>query len=103
MNTVANRWGNVLLFLILVVVAVVFLSPFYFVLANSVKTYGEIVKDAGAFPAQFAWKNYTTAWRWVDFPRAFLNSLFVTSISLLLMMAVGSMAAWRMVRRPHPA
>ena len=101
MKTSSLHFGQILLTLILIAVAIVFLFPFYFVLVNSIKSYGEIVKDAGAFPMRIAWENYATAWRWVKSPQALLNSLFFTTVSLLIMMTLGSMAAWRLTLRPH--
>jgi len=82
-------------------VALLFLSPFYFVVANSLKPFGEIVQNAASFPHSFHVQNYVKAWRTVSFPRVFLNSVVVTSFSIGGMVILGAMAAWRMVRRPH--
>ncbi len=93
--------GSVLLFLVLLFVALLFLSPFYYIIVNSVKSYGEILKDAGSWPTHLVLENYSIAWKWVNFLQAFFNSLFITTVSLTLMVSVGAMAAWRMVRRSH--
>lgn len=81
--------------------ALLFLAPFYFVLANSVKTYGEILRNAAAFPEGVVLQNYVIAFRTTNFVQAFLNSVVITTLSLLFMVMIGAMAAWRMVRRPH--
>ncbi len=87
----------------LAVIALVFLSPFYFVIVNSLKPFGEIIKDAASLPATVQFVNYAKAWKAVKFPLVFFNSFLVTFFSILGMVFLGAMAAWRMVRRPHRA
>lgn len=81
--------------------ALVFLGPFYFVVINSVKEFGDILRNAAALPTTLEWGNYVIGYRTSNFLRAFGNSLYVTAISLILMVFLGALAAWRMVRRPH--
>ncbi len=86
---------------VVILMAIVFLSPFYFVLVNSVKPFGEILRNAAALPQDITLSNYANAWQQVRFPTVFFNSLIVTSFSIGGMVLLGAMAAWRMVRRPH--
>ena len=87
--------------IIIILVGLLFLAPFYFVLANAVKPFGAIIENAASFPESFYWQNFAEAWRVVQFPRVLMNSLIVTSFSIGGMVIMGAMAAWRMVRRPH--
>ncbi len=87
--------------LLVVIVALVFLAPFYFVIANSVKPFGAIVQNAASFPETFEYQNYVNAWRQVQFPTVLMNSVIVSVFSIGGMVLLGAMAAWRMVRRPH--
>jgi raffinose/stachyose/melibiose transport system permease protein len=87
--------------IIVLLVGLLFLTPFYFILTNAVKPFGAIVRNAASWPETFYYQNFVEAWRVVDMPRALLNSFLVTSISITGMVVMGSMAAWRMVRRPH--
>ncbi|WP_379159928.1 carbohydrate ABC transporter permease [Paenibacillus sp. sgz5001063] len=100
METTAKKFSASLLLaeLLMIVLALVFLVPFYFLLANSVKSYSEILSDSAAFPSVFQWSNYTGAWKATDFPRAFLNSFVVTVISNILLAFLCSMCAYKMVR-----
>ena len=84
--------------LILILIALIFLIPFYFLLVNSVKPFGEILSDAASWPASFQWSNYVQAWQAIDFPKAFVNSLTVTIVSNVLLLLISSMAAYQMVR-----
>lgn len=86
---------------LVILVGLLFLAPFYFVLANAVKPFGAIVQNAASFPEEFYYENFIEAWRVVRFPRVLFNSFVVTSASISGMVIMGAMAAWRMVRRPH--
>lgn len=84
-----------------ILVALLFLAPFYFVVANSVKPFGAIIQNAASFPETFQFQNYVRAWEQVQFPIVLMNSIIVSTFSIAGMVLFGSMAAWRMVRRPH--
>ena len=87
--------------LVVIIVALIFLAPFYFVVANSVKPFGAIIQNAASFPETFHFQNYIRAWEEVRFPVVLMNSVIVSSFSIAGMVLLGAMAAWRMVRRPH--
>ncbi|HUX21709.1 MAG TPA: carbohydrate ABC transporter permease, partial [Spirochaetia bacterium] len=48
--------------LIAVLIALLFLSPFYFIIANSLKPFGQIIKNAASFPHTLDFQNYVKAW-----------------------------------------
>ncbi|MFP4153597.1 MAG: carbohydrate ABC transporter permease [Alkalispirochaeta sp.] len=78
--------------------AVVVLAPFYFVLANSVKSYSEIIIDAAALPQELRLTNYQAGIERVNFWQIFSNSLLVTVLGIGGMVVLGSMAAWKLAR-----
>ncbi|MFD3260416.1 carbohydrate ABC transporter permease [Paenibacillus lentus] len=84
--------------IIMVIVALLFLSPFYFLLVNSVKTFGEIMSNSASWPTAFQWSNFTKAWELTRFPQAFTNSLVITVISVIILALLSAMGAYRMVR-----
>lgn len=92
-----SRW-NIGIEVIMILLALLFLSPFYFLLANSVKSFGEILSDAASWPQTFMWSNYANAWKLARFSEAFRNSLIITIISVALISLFSAMAAYRMVR-----
>ena len=96
-----NRGRMVILSAITAILALLWLSPFWFVTSNSFKEFGEILKDAAGWPDPFTLDNYPTAWASAGFVSAFFNSLFVTFFAVLLMIGIGAMAAWRLARMPH--
>ncbi len=85
----------------IVLLAVIFLSPFYLVVTNSLKDYGEILKNAASIPERLAFENYSVAWETIQFPQALLNSFIITVLSIAGLVLLGSMAAWRLARAPH--
>lgn len=78
--------------------AAIVLSPFYFVITNSVKSYGEIVIDASALPTELKFSNFTVGIERVNFWRLLFNSGFVTVLGIGGMVLLGSMAAWKLAR-----
>ncbi|MCM3783324.1 carbohydrate ABC transporter permease [Neobacillus mesonae] len=84
--------------IVMILIALLFLSPFYFLFANSVKSFGEILSDAAAWPTTFIWDNYSRAWELARFGDAFKNSLIVTISSVIFIALFSSMAAYRIVR-----
>jgi raffinose/stachyose/melibiose transport system permease protein len=97
----ARRPGMIALAVIGGILALVWLSPFWFVAINSFKEFGAILKDAAGWPNPFILDNYPTAWESARFVSAFMNSLIITAVSVASMILIGALAAWRMARMPH--
>ncbi|RXZ79409.1 carbohydrate ABC transporter permease [Paenibacillaceae bacterium] len=90
-----------LLEFIAVIIALIFLAPFYFIIINSVKGFGDVLTNAAGWPAEFRWDNYARVWEIMNFPKVFTNSLIITAASNLGLIVISSMAAYRMVRKPN--
>lgn len=82
-----------------VLLALLFLVPFYFVLVNSVKSFGDLMRDAAGWPTQLRFDNYSRVWEIMRYPRALANSLLITLLSNIGLVIISAMAAYRMVRR----
>lgn len=63
METTAKKFNFPLLLIevIVILLGLLFLVPFYFLLANSVKSYSEILSDSAALPSALQWSNYAEA------------------------------------------
>ncbi|MBB3130277.1 raffinose/stachyose/melibiose transport system permease protein [Paenibacillus rhizosphaerae] len=92
------RWGTLVTEIIMVLVALLFLVPFYFLFVNSVKTFGDLLTNSASWPKTFEWHNYSRAWDLTNFPSALWNSLVITVISNVLLALFSAMASYRMVR-----
>ncbi|AIQ71127.1 carbohydrate ABC transporter permease [Paenibacillus graminis] len=100
MQTSRYRLNHFILEIFAILLALVFLSPFYLVLSNSVKRLKEILIDAASFPQVFHWDNYSKVWDAINFPQAFWNSLQITILSVIFIVMFSSMAAYQIVRKP---
>ncbi|MFF3925743.1 carbohydrate ABC transporter permease [Paenibacillus lactis] len=99
MKTKSSQSASALILqVVMFIIAILFLAPFYFLLVNSVKSLGDIMVNAANWPSMFHWDNYSKAWELTRFPEAFTNSLIITVISNLIIALLSAMAAYRMVR-----
>lgn len=92
------RWGTLVTEIIMVLVALLFLVPSYFLFVNSVKTFGDLLTNSASWPKTFEWHNYSRAWDITNFPSALWNSLVITVVSNVLLALFSAMASYRMVR-----
>lgn len=67
--------------------------PFVFLLINSFKDMAEYLKNIWELPAQFYFGNYEAVFR-PDFLRYFVNSTFVSALSVFLIVLTSSMIAF---------
>ncbi|MDU2197729.1 MAG: carbohydrate ABC transporter permease [Peptostreptococcaceae bacterium] len=95
MDNKLKKWGLNILGLIL---GLICLSPFYIIIVNSFKTKGELFESTLALPSSASFSNYIRAWEQLDFIKVLGNSLFITVISVLLIIIFSAMAAWMIQR-----
>lgn len=91
---------TVVLHVILIVVALIMVSPLVFALLASVTPLTQLLsRDGGVWPEQFEWSNYADAWTRANFGRYFVNSVLVTGGVVLLDTLVSSMTGYVLARR----
>lgn len=83
-------------------VCVIFFLPFYYLLVNTFKP----ARDATISPLSLPIKNFTLdlyrqALDTINFWGSFRNSLVITGVSVLIIVVIGSMAAYAIVRRKN--
>ncbi len=83
---------------LLIVISLIYLAPFAFVVINSMKPAREILLNPSALPLTLYFDNYLNVTEALNFGKAFMNSLIITSSSIVCLVVFGSMAAYRMVR-----
>ncbi|WP_168122922.1 carbohydrate ABC transporter permease [Paenibacillus sp. HB172176] len=99
-TTRSYTWRILLIEIIAILLALLFLVPFYFVLVNSVKSFADLLMHSADWPRAFVWSNYTRVWDIIQYPKVFLNSLIVTLAANAGIALFSAMAAYRLVRRP---
>lgn len=75
-----------------------FLIPVYFIVLNSVKSFSEIMVSFVSFPTSLRLDNFSKAWEATRYGRTFINSLIVTSCSVIGVILLSSMAAYKLQR-----
>lgn len=83
--------------LIMIPLAGIIGLPFYYVVVNTFKTQAETATAPLALPDSINLDNYIQVFASVPVAQAFFNTLYVTVVSILLMLIVGSMAAFSVV------
>lgn len=86
--------------IISILIVLIFISPLYFIINNSFKTFADILMNPAALAVNGTFDNYKKAWGIINFPKAFINSLIITLFSNLGIIIISSMAAYRLLRAP---
>ena len=97
----SKRVGINVIFLVLLALSVLFLVPIIIVIINSFKSRIYISSQPLKLPNAetfVALENYINGVTSSDFFSAFLRSLFITVVSVILIVLFASMAAWYIVR-----
>jgi raffinose/stachyose/melibiose transport system permease protein len=68
--------------------------PFYYIVVNTLKTQQQAVKAPFALPDPLVFDNYLTVFQSTPLLQGFANSLYVTAISVVTMLLIGSMASF---------
>jgi ABC-type glycerol-3-phosphate transport system permease component len=85
--------------------SVLLVFPMLWVAYSSLKGDDAIFTHTFALPSLGSLRtdNYSSAWTQAHFGEYFMNSVLVTTVSVLLITALGSMAAYALARFHHPA
>ncbi len=82
----------------MLMVAVLFMTPLYYVLINAFKEFRLVVLETGAFPRSLYLDNFMEIIRGANFPVLFRNSVIVTTCSVAGIVLFGSMAGYKLAR-----
>ena len=74
------------------------LYPLFNMVTSSFKANRAILSTPFSLPASISIKNFTTVWIDKGFSHYFFNSLFVTTISMAIVILFGSMSAYGIAR-----
>jgi raffinose/stachyose/melibiose transport system permease protein len=93
------RAGDVLRFVVVLAIALIWLVPIAFALLTAFKSSDEIfTKPPYALPHALEWSNFSEAWKEANFRQFGLNSLIVTSIKVPLGIILSAFAAYAFSR-----
>ena len=87
----------------LVVVALLFLFPFFWMVSNAVRSNAEVLAiPVRILPKEFQWGNFIDAWTRQPFGHFFLNSLIVAVSVTLITVVVSSLSGYAFARLKFP-
>lgn len=85
--------------LLLIVLILIFIFPFYWTIITSLKTMWEAIENPPTWwPRQFVWSNYVTVWKTKNFLAYGKNSLIMTIGASVIQLVSSTMAAYAFAR-----
>ncbi|MCK1998385.1 carbohydrate ABC transporter permease [Psychrobacillus psychrodurans] len=93
-----NKFYKFIKELLLLITALFFLSPIYIIIVNSFKNRQELYENVLALPKEFSFQYYVEAIEKMNFLNALANSLYITILSVLIIVVLSSMTAWMLAR-----
>lgn len=89
---------NIIGYIFLIAMSLVFILPMLFTILSSLKTKLEIFSSPFALPKVVQWANYTKAWKDANMSAYFINSLIQAGSTVILSSIVSTMAAYALAR-----
>lgn len=93
-----RRLGRIGFWILVIVILFYTLFPFYWMFVTSLKTEAELFATAQFFPSSPTLQNYQSVFSNDQFVRSLINSAFVSGVSTVLALMVGSFAAYALGR-----
>lgn len=96
-----QRYGlaNLAIELLMIAAAVSIFFPVYVLISLSLKSRGEVIRNPLGLPADFLFSNYRDAWTEASLGKAIVSSTIITASSVVVLIALGSLAAFTLARR----
>lgn len=98
MNLSQKKIFSIVFEVAVAVIALIFIIPILLTVVNSLKTDSQIYSNPASLPVSLQFINFINAWRETKFPLVFLNTLFITLLSVAGIVLISSAAAYAMVR-----
>lgn len=83
---------------IMIVVAVIWFIPIYYLIVTTFKTAQEATAGPLALPKVWVVQNYIDAWRNMEYPRSFFNTFRITVLAVAIIVLVTSLAGYALAR-----
>lgn len=101
----ARRWKRrrLLTHALLLIVGFFWVYPFLWALAGSLKTQAGFIEEGlGIIPRELNWGNYLSAWAGANFGTYFLNTVLITTSTVVFTLLFTSMAGFALGRTSFP-
>jgi raffinose/stachyose/melibiose transport system permease protein len=93
------RLTDTVLYLLLGLMALVWLMPFVIIVLTSLRSMGDLISNGVfAWPQEIVWANFERAWNIGNFSTYFRNSLILISVKVPLGIVIASLAAFPLAK-----
>lgn len=89
-----TKTRHILTSALMVPLAALMAVPFYYIVVNTFKTQEETTNHPLALPTRWVFDNYANVFEGTEILQSLANTIYVTAASILLMLAIGSLAAF---------
>lgn len=93
-----SKKKKTILSIVAVFVTLFHLLPFYILITTALKPRGDF-SSKWVFPTEINWVNFSEAWEMANLGNALLNTAIITFFAAILLIVVGSLAAYPLARR----
>jgi raffinose/stachyose/melibiose transport system permease protein len=93
-----KKMSQYLLEILGLILAILWLSPFYLMIVNAFKTKREIFTDVLGMPEEFTSQNFVEAFDHLDFISSLFNSLLISILGVGVIILFSSMAGYALAR-----
>lgn len=90
--------AKILIYIFFIGVAVIYLAPLLWIILVSLKTNAELMSNPFGLPEVIQWENYAYSWVNGRLGVSLVNSLLVSTTTLVFSLAIGSLAAFAIAR-----
>ncbi|GAA0136389.1 carbohydrate ABC transporter permease [Paenibacillus sp. YSY-4.3] len=94
----SKKAGRIIFEIFMVIFSLLFLYPLFLTIINSLKSFSEVMTDVIALPKSLAFENYSYVWKYINYPRLFLNNTVITVLGLAGIVLISSIAAYKLAR-----
>lgn len=89
-----SKTRHVLTSVVMIPLACLMALPFYYIAVNTFKTPQQTADHPLALPTHWAFDNYARVFQGTEIVHSLVNTVYVTATSIVLMLAIGSLAAF---------
>lgn len=97
-----GRSGRLALEILVLLLCLAWLSPFYLLITNTFKTMSQITSSPVSLPEAISFDAYARAWKDANLGSYYKNSLIISSVSVALSVSISSLAAYAFSRLRFP-
>ncbi len=95
----SSRAGRIATGIVMLSIACAVALPFYYIVVNTFKNQQQTSESPLGLPSSLTLANYRAVFDTVPVWHSFANTIYVTALSVLVMLLIGAMAAYGVVMR----